>query len=150
MQTSNFEKNGYLYSNDKALLQPVVIHAYLTRSYWAEGIPVALVAKSIANSVCFGVYHQGAQVAFARWITDEATFAYLADVFVLEEHRGKEISKTLMEFMFLFTELQGCRRLMLATRDAHGLYAQYGFKPLANPHRIMEIVKTDMYKNSRG
>jgi GNAT superfamily N-acetyltransferase len=148
MQTINFEKNGYLFSNDQALLQPAVIHAYLTRSYWAEGIPLALVNKSIANSQCFAVYYKGAQVAFARWITDEVTFAYLADVFVLEEHRGKGLSKAFMEFMFSFPELQDCRRLMLATRDAHGLYAQYGFQQLTNPERNMEILKKDAYKKS--
>jgi GNAT superfamily N-acetyltransferase len=146
MQTTNFEKDGYLFSNDKTLLQPVVIHAYLTRSYWAEGIPLALVQKSMANSACFGVYYHGSQIAFARWITDETTFAYLADVFVLEEHRGKGISKTLMQFMLGFAELQNCRRLMLATRDAHGLYAQFGFQQLGNPDRNMEILKKDMYK----
>jgi len=146
MQTTTIEKNGYTFSNDKALLQPPVIHAYLTGSYWAEGIPLSLVQKSIANSVCFAAYYNGVQVAFARWITDEATFGYLADVFVLEEHRGKGLSKKLMEFMFSFPELQGCRRLMLATRDAHGLYAQYGFQQLAKADRIMEILKKDIYK----
>ena len=98
------------------------------------------------HSACFGIYFEGQQVGFARWVTDYATFGYLADVFVLEQHRGRGLSKTLMEFMMSFPEIQACRRLMLATRDAQGLYAQFGFEPLANPERIMAVVRKDIYK----
>jgi GNAT superfamily N-acetyltransferase len=147
METMQIEKDGYIFSNNKSLLQPKVIHDYIcNHSYWAAGISLELIKKSILGSVCFGVYYQGKQVGFARWVTDEVTFGYLADVFVLPGHRGKGISKKLMEFMLSFPALQGCRRLLLGTRDAHGLYAQFGFQPLANPDRNMEIMRKDMYK----
>ena len=147
MQTRRIEKDGYLFSNDKILLQLEVIHAYLSNeSYWAKGVPLDLVQKSILHSECFGVYHRDKQVGFARWITDETTFGYLADVFILPEHRSKGLSIMLMEFMMSFPELQGCRRLMLATRDAHELYTKYDFKSLANPERFMEVSRKDIYE----
>ena len=149
MEVTNLEKDGYLFSNDKSLLQIEVIHTYLsTESYWANGIPLEVVEKSISNSECFGVYHTGKQIGFARWITDKATFGYLADVFILPEHRGKRLSKVLMQFMLSFPWLKGCRRLVLATRDAHSLYAQNGFEPLSHPDRFMEIVRKDIYKSN--
>jgi GNAT superfamily N-acetyltransferase len=122
------------------------IHAYLTRSYWAEGISLELVKRSLAGSLCFGIFHGNAQVAFARVITDRATFAYLADVYVLEEHRGRQLSKWLVETIVSHPELQGLRRFMLVTQDAHGLYAKYGFAPMAKPDRVMEIVRAGLYR----
>src|SRR5438105_3108285 len=104
------------------------IHGYLTTSYWAEGIPKNIVKRSMQNSLCFGVLHGKELVAFSRVITDKATYAYLADVFVLEKHRGKGLSKCMMEAVKKHPHLQGIRRFMLVTRDAHGLYEKYGFK----------------------
>ncbi len=132
-------------SDDKSRLDLDVIHGYLSRSYWSPGIPREVIARGIEHALCFGVYHGGAQIGFARVITDQATFAYLADVFVLEEYRGRGLSKRLMAFIMAHPGLQGLRRFMLATRDAHGLYAQYGFVETANPSRLMEIVKPDVY-----
>ena len=125
--------------------QPDRIHAYLSLSYWAANIPLDLVKRSIAGSLCFGIFHKGEQVAFARVISDRATFAYLADVYVLEEHRGRGLSEWLMETIVAHPDLQGLRRFMLATRDAHRLYAKYGFTLAAKPETLMEIVQTDLY-----
>jgi GNAT superfamily N-acetyltransferase len=131
--------NTYEISTDPARLQPAAIHAYLTRSYWAPGIPRAVVDRAIAGALCFGVYAGDAQVGFARVITDKATFAYLSDVYVLEEHRGQGLSKRLLAAIQAHPELQGLRRFLLATADAQGLYAQFGFRPLQTPERMMEI-----------
>ena len=140
---------GYTISTDPTRLDVAAIHAYLSRSYWAEGIPLATVAESLAHSLCFGLFDpQGAQVGLARVITDWATYAYLCDVYVLEDHRGRGLSKRLMEAVLAHPDLQGLRRFTLATRDAHGLYAQYGFKPLRSPDRHMEIVQPDIYKET--
>ena len=130
--------NTYDISTDPSRLQLDAIHAYLVRSYWSPGIPRELVARAIENSLCFGLYLGDAQVGFARVVTDKSSFAYLADVYVLEEHRGQGLSKRLVETIQAHPDLQGLRRFMLATRDAHGLYAQFGFKPLAAPERVME------------
>ncbi len=129
----------YDISTDPARLQPAAIHAYLTRSDWSPGVPRAVVDRAIAGALCFGVYAGDAQVGFARVITDKATFAYLADVYVLEEHRGQGLSKRLLAAIQSHPELQGLRRFLLATADAHGLYAQFGFRPLEAPARMMEI-----------
>ena len=131
------------------LLHVNCIHAYLTTSYWAEGIPRAIVERSMRNSLCFGVLRGKSLVAFCRVITDKATYAYLADVFVLAEHRGKGLSKRMMEAVKAHKDLQGIRRFMLVTRDAHGLYAKYGFNPLAQPERHMELMNRDVYKKHR-
>ena len=106
----------------------------------------AIVERAITNSLCFGLYHKAEQVGFARVITDKATFAYLADVFVLDAHRGKGLSKWLMQVVMQHQDLQGLRRFMLATKDAHGLYKQFEFGELANPSRLMEILKPDLYR----
>ena len=139
---------SYVVTSERArLLKHVdVIHAYLTASYWAEGIPKKIVRKSMQDSICFGVLHKGKLVAFSRVITDRATYAYLADVFVLEPHRGTGLSKRMMEAVKAHKDLQGIRRFMLVTRDAHGLYEKYGFKPLSNPDRHMELLNRDIYK----
>ena len=131
--------NTYDISTDPSRLQLAAIHAYLTRSYWSPGVPEDVVARAIAHSLCFGIYLADAQVGFARVVTDKASFAYLADVYVLEEHRRQGLSKRLVETIQAHPDLQGLRRFMLATKDAHGLYAQFGFKPVAAPERLMEI-----------
>lgn len=141
-----WKKNEFLISTDKTKIDIAVVHGYLWRSYWAENIPREIVERSIENSLCFGIYKSEKQIGFARVISDFATFAYLADVFVLEEERGKKLSKWLMEIMIAHPQLQGLRRFTLATKDAHGLYAQFGFKPFAKPDRWMEIHQPGIYK----
>ncbi len=138
--------HGYRLSLDPAELQLDAIHAYLTRSYWSPGIPKALVAKAIVHSVCVGTFApDGAQVGFARLVTDHATFGYLADVYVLEAHRGKGLSRAMVEALLTPMEVQGFRRIMLATRDAHGLYAKMGFEPVTDPTPLMQILRKDVY-----
>jgi GNAT superfamily N-acetyltransferase len=139
-------RDGYLFSSDPARLQVPVIHGFLTRCYWAEGIPEETVRRSIAHSLCFGVYAEGQQVGFARVITDRATFAYLADVFVLPAHRGHGLAEQLLRLILAEPELQGLRRFLLGTRDAHGLYARLGFTALAKPEIWMEISQLDIYR----
>jgi GNAT superfamily N-acetyltransferase len=139
----------FLVSTDRARLDLDVIHGFLTNSYWARGIPRELVARSIEQSLCFGVYDgSAAQVGFARVISDFTTYAYIADVFVLESHRGRGLSKALMECIRRHPELQELRRWSLSTRDAHGLYAQFGFTPLKFPDRYMEILRMNRYENT--
>lgn len=132
-------------STDPRRLDVDAIHAYLSRSFWAEGIPKEIVAKSIANSLCFGLFHERSQIGFARVITDRATFAYLCDVYVLEEHRGKGLGKWLIEVVMAHADLQGLRRFLLVTRDAHGLYSRHGFRVPPDPERLMEIFTHGMY-----
>ncbi len=132
-------KDGFEISTDKSKLNITLIHQYLSvESYWAKNIPLALVQKSIEGSFCFGLYFQEQQIGFARVITDFAVFGYLADVFILPAYRGRGLSKWLMETIMNHPELQNFRRWMLATRDAQGLYRQFGFVPLPNPERIMQ------------
>ena len=139
--------NGYRISHHKPDMDIEVIHGYLSRSYWANNIPLSTVQKALDNSLCFGVFTDaGQQVGFARMITDLATFAYLADVFILEDHRGKGLSKWLMEVIFQHPDLTGLRRIALATSDAHGLYQQFGFTPLASPQSFMERHQADVYQ----
>ncbi len=128
----------YEITSDASRFDIDAIHAYLTRSYWSAGVPRAVVERAVANSLGFAVLHGESQVGFARVVTDRATFAYLADVYILEEHRGRGLSKRLMETIIAHPDLQGLRRMILATRDAHGLYAQFGFTALAAPDRFME------------
>jgi len=140
------QRDRYIISTDKARFDVAAIHAYLTRSYWSPGIPRAVVEKAIAGSLCFGLFsEQRNQVGFARAITDGATFAYLADVYVLEEHRGKGLGKWIVETILAHPSLQGLRRILLATRDAHELYAQFGFEPLATPESLMSIHRPNVY-----
>ncbi|OHE82460.1 MAG: GNAT family N-acetyltransferase [Verrucomicrobia bacterium RIFCSPLOWO2_12_FULL_64_8] len=131
--------DGYVISDDPGRLDIAAIHAYLTRSYWAEGIPLEIVAQSVRNSLCLGLYGaDGAQVGLARVVTDYSTFAWLCDVYVLEAHRGKGLGKALVRAVLDHPGLQNLRRFSLATRDAHGLYAGFGFTPLAKPASQME------------
>jgi GNAT superfamily N-acetyltransferase len=133
---------------DPARLDRELIHGWLSReSYWARGVPRAVVDKALDHSLCFGAYRDGSQVGFARMVTDRATFAYLADVFVLPEARGQGCAKQLMDAVMAHPELQGLRRMALATRDAHSLYAQYGFTPLARPETFMERYRPEVYRD---
>jgi N-acetylglutamate synthase-like GNAT family acetyltransferase len=132
-------------STDPARIDLSTVYVFLTASYWARGIPRETVERAIENSLAFGIYHGARQVGFARVITDRATFAYLADVFVLPDCRGRGLSKWMMECIMAHPDLQGLRRWMLATQDAHELYRKYGFVPLKAPQRWMEIHRPDVY-----
>lgn len=132
---------------DPRRLDVQVIHRFLNeQSTWARGIPVATLRTALEHSLCFGGYLGDAQVAFARVISDYATFANLVDVFVLPEHRGNGYSKRLLQAVISHARLQGLRRFTLATTDAHTLYAQFGFQPLARPHTLMERYDPDVYR----
>jgi GNAT superfamily N-acetyltransferase len=134
-----YQCGEYTISTDCKKLNIETIHNFIsTESYWGIGRPIEVVRKSIENSFPFGIYHGEEMVGFARVVTDYATFAWIADVFVLEEHRGKGLSKWLMETILSHPDLQGFRRWVLATKDAQGLYGQYGFQPLKRPERWME------------
>ncbi len=146
MQTQVLD--DYEISADPDRLDVEVIHKFLAEdSYWSPGIPRSIVERAIENSLCLGVYHRAAQVGFARVVTDKSTFALLADVFILQEHRGKGLSKWLMRCVVEHEDLQGLRRLLLLTSDAHGLYRQFGFKELGNPSRFMEVLRQDIYRS---
>lgn len=137
---------GYIISTDKSRLNVDLIHQYLSQeSYWAKNIPRALVERSIEHSLCFGVYWHEQQVGFARVISDFATFAYLADVFILPDHRGQGLSKRLVAAIAAHPDLQGLRRFMLATRDAHSLYAQFGFTAIDKPDLFMQRKLIERY-----
>ena len=145
--TESWERDDYQISTDRSRLDVELIHDFLCNtSYWATGRSREVVERSIQNSLCFGIYTNSDQVGFARVVTDKATFAYLADVFILEPHRRKGLSKRLVEFIVAYPDLQGLRRFMLATNDAHGLYKQFGFTELPNPARFMELHRPDVYK----
>jgi GNAT superfamily N-acetyltransferase len=132
-------RGDFFVSTDPGLLDVKLIHDFVSnRSYWARGRPREVVRRSLANSLCFGLYEGERQIGLARVVTDRATFAWLCDVFVLEAYRGRGLSKWLLECVLGHPELQGLRRFLLGTRDAHGLYARYGFTPLADPTRFME------------
>ena len=136
---------------DPADIDLDVVHGFLSRdAYWCPGIPRAVVARAIANSLCFAAWLDGRQVGFARVVSDRATFAYLADVFVLPDVRGRGISKAMMRAVFAHPDLQHLRRFMLATADAHGLYASFGFTALARPERMMERYDPTAYRHAEG
>jgi GNAT superfamily N-acetyltransferase len=140
MNTYEVRHDDVLISDDRTQLDRALIHRFLSeRSYWALGVSREIVERAIDHSLCFGVYKAGKQVGFARAVTDFATFAWLADVFIIEEERGKGLSKKLVAAIQAHPQLQGLRRFMLGTRDAHGLYAQFGFEPIKYPERFMEI-----------
>jgi|SRR2546425_10932892 len=142
-----WRRGEYIISTDKRRLDLSVVHGFLTASYWAAGIPLEIVKKSIEHSLSFGVYKGDKQVGFARVITDYATFAYIGDVFILEDYRGQGLSQWLMQVIADYPELQGLRRWLLLTRDAHGLYKKTGFVEPKTPERYMEKVLPDVYKN---
>jgi len=135
-------------STDRTRLDLDVIHGFLAASYWSPDIPRATVALALSGSLNFGLYRDGAQIGFARFVTDGATFAYLADVFVLLPHRGQGLGTWLVGTALTHPALRGLRRLLLATRDQHALYARFGFAPLARPERFMEIHRPDIYHAS--
>jgi GNAT superfamily N-acetyltransferase len=133
-----WRRGAYLVTTDKARLDLEMVHGFLKTSYWAAGISADVVMRSVENSLAFGLFRGDERVGFARVVTDYATFAYLADVFVLEPHRGQGLGRWMMEVVFSHPELQGLRRWMLATRDAHGLYRKYGYTELERPQIFME------------
>jgi GNAT superfamily N-acetyltransferase len=143
-----FESQGYSISTDNEKLSLILIHQFLSQeSYWAKNIPVEVVQRSINNSLCFGLYYQGVQIGFARLVTDKATFAYLADVFIIDPFRGKGLSKWLIQTIHVHPDLQGLRRWMLGTRDAHSLYAQFGWKSIPEDmiSRFMQLHHPEAY-----
>ena len=168
-ESRSWRRGAFTIDTDPARIDLDVVHGFLSTSYWAQGIPRDVVKRSIEGALCFGIFHDGgaapgadaspgsaaaqrpgAQVGFARAITDYATFAYVGDVFVLEPFRGQGLSKWLMECMTGHPDLQGLRRWMLATRDAHGLYRQFGFTEVANPERWMHRWDPDIYVKRGG
>jgi GNAT superfamily N-acetyltransferase len=140
---------NYSISTDKRSFNIALIHDFLRSSYWARDIPRGVVTRSIRNSLCFGVFYQGKQIGFARVITDRATLAYLADVFIVPEHRGRGVGRMLIGRILAHRDLQGLRRILLATKDAHGLYAAFGFKPLPHPEWFMTIVFPGVYQKKK-
>jgi GNAT superfamily N-acetyltransferase len=139
-------RDGYTLSADPARLDLDVIYGFLTNCYWSRGIPREVVARSIENSLCFGVYEGTKQVGFARVISDFATYAYIGDVFILQSHRGRGLSQWMMECIMNHPKLQKLRRWTLVTRDAHGLYAKFGFTAVAKPESYMELHNPAVYE----
>jgi GNAT superfamily N-acetyltransferase len=140
----------FLVSDDRARLDLAVIHGFLRTAYWSTDVPADVLERAIEGSLCFGLFEHDRQVGFARAITDRATYAYLADVFVLPSHRGRGLARWLMECVMAHPDLQGLRRFTLVTRDAHELYRPFGFQPLTNPDRYMERFQPDVYARSEA
>lgn len=151
MQTVTLEYKGYVITSNKELLQPEAIHRWLaTESYWSRNIPFSMVKRAFDHSFCIGALKGDQQIAYARLVTDYTTFAYLADVYVEEAHRGQGISKKIVELLMEQDWVKGLRRIMLATLDAHDLYSRFGFAQPAFPERFMEINRPAIYeKNSK-
>ena len=146
-QVLEYHQGEFLISTDRSRLDLNVIYSFLTNCYWAKGIPREVIARSIEHSLCFGIYDGGgAQAGFARVVSDYATVAYLGDVFVLESFRGRGLSKWMMECITQHPALQNLRRWILLTRDAHGLYSQFGFTPIEAPERYMELHRPNVYE----
>lgn len=145
MASTDGQRDGYEIDTDPSRLQIDVVHGFLAAAYWCRGVPRDVVARAIRHSVNFGIYRGAEQVGYGRVVTDRATFGYLMDVFVLPAHRGRGLARWLVETILAHPELQGFRRWMLATRDAHDVYAAAGFGPCADPGRLMEIVARDPY-----
>ncbi len=141
--------DGIDISSDPTRLDVDALHAFLSQTYWAPGLPRAVLERALANSLCFGAYEDARQVGFARVVTDRATFAWVCDVFVVESHRRRGIADALMTAVMAHPELEQLRRWSLATRDAHSLYRRHGFVPLGDPARAMEICRPDIYRPSR-
>jgi GNAT superfamily N-acetyltransferase len=142
---AEYTHGQYWITTDTPKLDLDAMHRYLSRSFWAEGIPKNTVATAVANSLCFGLFDGAEQVGLARVVTDRATYAYLCDVYVLETHRGRGLGKWLIETVMAHPDLQNLRRFQLVTRDAHGLYSRHGFAAPVNPERHMEIFNHGMY-----
>jgi len=142
---TDLTKGQYRITTDLRKLDVDAMHAFLSRSFWAEGIPKETVAKAVANSLCFGLFDGASQIGLARVVTDRATYAYLCDVYVLETHRGSGLGKWLIETVMAHPDLQGLRRFQLVTRDAHSLYSRHGFETPTSPDRHMEIFRHGMY-----
>lgn len=140
----------YTISTDSERVDVDLIHALLRESYWAKDIPRNVVERSVQHSLCFSAFHLGRQVGFARVITDFATLAYVGDIFVVQEHRGRGVSKMLMRAILSHPNLQGLRAFLLATRDAHGLYSQFGFQPLVHPENFMALHLPNVYQEVWG
>ncbi len=152
---TEWRRDDYLITTDPARLDLAVVHGFLTSCYWAKGIPLEVVRRSIEHSLNFSVWHEprsgpAAQAGFARVITDFATFDYLGDVFVLEPHRGRGLARWLMETLTAHPDLQGFRRWVLLTRDGHGLYRQFGYTPVAAAERYMERWDPEVYRRPPG
>jgi GNAT superfamily N-acetyltransferase len=145
-----WSRRDFEISTDPSRIDVETVHEFLANSYWAKGIPAETVRLSVQNSLCFGVYYGSLQIGFARIITDRATFAYLADVFILPAYRGRGLSKWLMECIVGHPDLHSLRRWMLVTQDAHGLYAQFGFTAVGKPERWMELHQPDIYAKTAG
>ena len=143
-----WHKGEFTVSTDPRRIELDLVHGFLTECYWAKGIPREVVAGSVQNSLCFGLYSNGKQIGFARVISDYATYAYIGDVFVLESFRGRGLGKWLMECIMQHPRLQGLRRWSLVTRDAHAVYAHLGFTPLKNPQNYMELQQPDIYQKA--
>ncbi len=146
-------KGEYIIDTDPALIDRELVHRYLSNeSYWAKGVPFEIVSKSIDHSLCFGLYHGSRQIGFARMVTDRATFTYLADVFILEEERGKGLSKWMMQEIDTHPDLQGLRRWMLGTRDAHVLYEQFGWTVITEEQRprFMQRHFPEVYRSEKA
>jgi GNAT superfamily N-acetyltransferase len=141
---------AYSISSDSRRFQLAAIHAFLSTSYWSPGIPLETLESAIRNSLSFGLFHHDQQVGFARVVTDRATFAYLCDVYVLPGHGEQGRAKWMLETLLAHPDLQGLRRFLLATRDAHSLYSRFGFKALGDPSRFMEILTPDIYSRVRS
>jgi GNAT superfamily N-acetyltransferase len=139
------KQGDYSVSTDPAVFNIEVIHDFLSHSYWAENIPLETMKRAINNSLCFGLFHKQQQIGFARVITDYSTFGYLADVFIIESYRGKGLARFLIGTIMQHPDLKGFRKWLLATRDAHGLYGKFGFKPIEKPERLMEISRPGIY-----
>lgn len=145
-----WKQNELVVSTDPARQNVDAIHAFLRRAYWCENIPREIVERAVRHSLCFGLFDNGEQIGLARVVTDYAVFAYLCDVYVRESHRGRGLGKWLIGCVMAHPQLQGLRRFNLATRDAHGLYAPFGFRPLAQPENHMERHRPDIYKTVGG
>jgi GNAT superfamily N-acetyltransferase len=135
----------FLVSDDRSRLDLAVIHGFLRTAYWSTGVPAGVVRRAIEASLCFGLFEHGRQVGFARAVTDRATYAYLADVFVLPSHRGRGLGHWLIECVMAHPDLQGLRRFTLVTRDAHDFYRPFGFEALRDPDRYLERFAPDVY-----
>lgn len=147
--TMEWTDGEYSISTDRQRLDLTALHAFLSASYWSPGLPRDVLARAVEGSLCFGLFKANVQVGFARVVTDRATFAYLCDVYILKDHRGRGLACRLLDAVVGHPSLQGLRRFVLVTRDAHGLYERYGFKPLARPEGYMELHRPDVYASAR-